>query len=118
MTFLTNNFSLAANTIASLYHQRWQVELFFKWIKQYLRIKSFYGTSANAVRTQVWIGMIVYLLLAILKKREGIDMSLSQMLTILSVRAFEKTPINQAFLQIADLEPHRQNRNQLELFDL
>jgi hypothetical protein len=118
LTFLTNNFTLAATTIASLYHQRWQVELFFKWIKQYLRIKSFYGTSANAVRTQVWIGMIVYLLLAILKKREGIEMSLSQMLTILSVRAFEKTPINQAFSPIADIEPHGHNRNQLELFDL
>ena len=118
LTFLSNNFTLAATTIARLYRQRWHVELFFKWIKQYLRLKSFYGTSANAVRTQVWIGVIVYVLLAIVKKREGIDATLSQMLTILSVRAFEKIPINQAFSQIMDNFEEHQLCKQLELFDL
>jgi IS4 transposase len=117
-TFLTNNFTLAATTIACLYRQRWQVELFFKWTKQYLRIKRFYGTSANAVRTQVWIGVIVYVLLAIVKKQEGLEASLSQMLTILSVRAFEKVPINQAFLQIMDDMEVSEDPNQLKLFDL
>jgi len=118
LVFLTNNFTLAATTIARLYRQRWQVELFFKWIKQYLRIKSFYGTSPNAVRTQIWIGVIVYVLLAIAKKREGIKMTLSQMLTILSVRAFEKTPINQAFVEDGTPQEKPQDRNQLELFEL
>jgi hypothetical protein len=118
LTFLTNNFTLAASTIARLYRQRWQVELFFKWIKQYLRLKRFYGTSSNAVNTQVWIGVIVYVLLAIIKKKEGIDATLSQMLTILSVRAFEKIPINQAFLENIDPSPEQRNPNQLELFDL
>jgi transposase len=118
LVFLSNNFTLSATTIARLYRQRWKVELFFKWIKQYLRLKSFYGTSPNAVRTQVWIGVIVYVLLAIVKKREGLDATLSQMLTILSVRAFEKTPINQAFSQnLNNIEEH-QDYNQLELFDL
>jgi hypothetical protein len=118
LTFLTNNFTLSAKTIAGLYRQRWQIELFFKWIKQYLRIKSFYGTSLNAVRTQVWIGVIVYVLLAIVKKRERLDVPLSQMLTILSVRAFEKTPINQAFSNDVPTGAKPQDRNQLELFDL
>jgi len=118
LTFLTNNFTLSAATIADLYRQRWQIELFFKWIKQYLRIKSFYGTSVNAVKTQVWIGVIVYVLLAIVKKREGLDVPLSQMLTILSVRAFEKTPINQAFSNDVPTAAKPQDCNQLELFDL
>jgi len=118
LVFLTNNFTLAAGTIARLYRQRWQVELFFKWIKQYLRIKSFYGTSANAVRTQVWIGVIVYVLLAIVKKREGLDITLSQMLTILSVRACDKLPVNQVFsLSTPDLREH-QIHKQLQLFDI
>jgi hypothetical protein len=118
LVFLTNNFTLAASTIARLYRQRWQVELFFKWIKQYLRIKSFYGTSANAVRTQVWIGVIVYVLLAIVKKREGVELTLAQMLTILSVRACEKLPINQVFsASMNDLRDH-QSHKQLQLFDL
>lgn len=81
-------------------------------------MKAFFGTSPNAVRTQVWIGVIVYVLLAIVKKRESLDVTPSQMLTILSVRAFEKTPINQAFLENTDPEARRQNHNQLELFDL
>lgn len=118
LTFLTNNFTLAATTIARLYRQRWQVELFFKWIKQYLRIKSFYGTSANAVHTQVWIGVIVYVLLAIVKKREVLQATLSQMLTILSVRAFEKTPIKQAFSSIIEKIDGDEIHKQLELFDL
>ena len=117
-TFLTNNFTLAATTIACLYRQRWQIELFFKWIKQYLRIKSFYGTSANAVRTQIWIGVIVYVLLAIVKKREGIDATLSQMLTILSVHSFDKTPIKQVFSKEVPAEEAMRDCNQLLLFDL
>jgi transposase len=118
LVFLSNNFTLSATTLAALYHRRWQVELFFKWIKQYLRLKCFYGTSANAVSTQVWIGVIVYVLLAIVKKREGLEGTLSQLLTILSVRAFEKTPINQAFSTILDNFEDHQNYKQLELFDL
>jgi hypothetical protein len=119
LTFLTNNFTLAASTIARLYRQRWQVELFFKWIKQYLRIKSFYGTSPNAVRTQIWIGVIVYVLLAIIKQREALDhATLAQMLTILSVRAFEKTPIKQEFSQMMNPFQQHQIHNQLELFEL
>ena len=93
MKFLTNNFTLPALTIAQLYKQRWQVELFFRWIKQHLRIKAFYGTSANAVRTQIWIAVSVYVLVAIVRKRLGIQASLYQILQILSVTLFEKTPI-------------------------
>lgn len=118
LTFLTNNFSLQAVAVAQLYRQRWQVELFFKWIKQYLRLKAFFGTSSNAVHTQVWIGVIVYVLLAIVKKREGIAAPLSQMLTILSVRAFEKIPINEAFSTNANPVRETQSCNQLNLFDL
>jgi transposase len=118
LTFLTNNFTLSATTIARLYRQRWQIELFFKWIKQYLRIKTFYGTSANAVRTQVWIGVIVYVLLAIVKQREGLEISLSQMLTILSVRIFEKVPINQVFSTFTEPVQKHETHKQLSLFDL
>jgi hypothetical protein len=118
LTFLTNNFALSANTITQLYRQRWQVELFFKWIKQYLRLKCFYGTSANAVQTQVWIGVIVYLLLAIMKKREDISLSLSQMLTIASVRIFEKTPAKQAFSNTPTQPDDHQSANQLRLFEI
>jgi len=95
--FLTNNFTLPALTITELYRCRWQVELFFKWIKQHLRIKSFYGTSINAVKTQIWIAISVYVLIAILKKELKIDLSLYTILQILSVSLFEKTPILQAF---------------------
>lgn len=118
LTFLTNNFTLAATTIAQLYRQRWQVELFFKWIKQYLRIKHFFGTSSNAVRTQVWIGVVVYVLLAIVKKRQEIAMTLSQMHTVLSVRAFEKTPIKQAFSEDVQTGEDHENRKQLLLFNI
>ncbi len=93
LRFLTNNFVLPALTIARIYKQRWQVELFFKWIKQHLRIKAFYGTSENAVKTQIWIAVSVYVLVAIVRKRLGLESSLYQILQILSLRLFEKTPI-------------------------
>src|SRR5437867_7895354 len=99
--FLTNNFTLPALTIAQTYKARWQVELFFKWIKQHLRIKSFYGTSENAVKTQIWIAVSVYVLVAIIRKRLSLETSLYQILQILSVTLFEKTPILQA-LQASD----------------
>ncbi|HEY3308539.1 MAG TPA: IS4 family transposase [Desulfuromonadaceae bacterium] len=95
LVFLTNNFDLPAMTIADLYKQRWQVELFFKWIKQNLRIKSFYGTSENAVKTQIWIAVSVYLLVAIIRKRLKIEASLYTILQILSVSVFERTELNQ-----------------------
>ena len=94
LRFLTNNFLLPALTIAQLYKRRWDVELFFKWIKQHLRIKKFYGTSANAVKTQIWVGVIVYLMVAILKKQLGIEASLSRILQILSATVFEKLGIH------------------------
>jgi len=95
--FLTNNYHLAASTIAKLYHCRWEVELFFKWIKQYLRIKSFFGTSPNAVKTQVWIAVSVYVLVAILKKRLELSQTPGEILQILSLTLFENTPILQVF---------------------
>jgi len=95
--FMTNNFALPALTIAEMYHHRWRVELFFKWIKQHLRIKAFYGTSENAVKTQVWIAISVYVLVAIIKKELSLDHSLYTILQIFSVTLFEKTPILQAF---------------------
>jgi len=99
LVFLTNNFTVPALAIARLYHGRWQIELFFKWIKQHLRIKAFYGTSENAVRTQIWIVISVYLLVAILKKRLHLNLSLYTILQILSLTLFEKTPISQALSQ-------------------
>lgn len=95
LVFLTNNFELPAKTIADLYKQRWQVELFFKWIKQNLRIKTFYGTSENAVKTQIWIAVSVYLMVAIIRKRLKIEASLYTILQILSVSVFERTELNQ-----------------------
>ena len=97
LVFLTNNFTVPALIIAQLYRCRWQIELFFKWIKQHLRIKSFYGTSDNAVRTQVWIAIAVYVLVAVLKKRLKLSLSLHAMLQILSLTLFEKTPLGQVF---------------------
>jgi IS4 transposase len=96
LKFLTNNFTLPAQTIADLYRQRWQVELFFKWIKQHPRIKAFYGTSENAVKTQIWIAVSIYVLVAIVRKRLELEASLYQILQILSVTLFEKTPILRA----------------------
>lgn len=118
LIFLTNNMTLPALTIAQLYKCRWQVELFFKWIKQHLRIKTFYGTSENAVKTQVWIALSVYVLVAIIKKRLNIALSLYTILQILSVTIFEKMPILQA-LQLDDYkEQNSQFGNQLKLFEL
>jgi IS4 transposase len=115
--FLTNNFTLPALTIALIYKSRWQVELFFRWIKMHLRIKAFYGTSENAVKTQIWIAVSVYVLVAIVRKRLALDASLYQILQILSVTLFEKTPILQAFQtsdsQVETIDPG----NQLILFD-
>jgi len=115
--FLTNNFTLPALTIAKIYKCRWQVELFFKWIKQHLRIKAFYGTSENAVKTQIWIAVSVYVLVAIVRKRLRLEASLYQILQILSLTLFEKTPILRA-LQASDSENDLgDSGNQLILFD-
>ena len=115
--FLTNNFALPALTIAQIHKSRWQVELFFKWIKQHLRIKKFYGTSENAVKTQIWIAVSVYVLVAIVRKRLRLEVSLYQILQILSVTLFEKTPILQA-LQASDSDNDLLDTgNQLILFD-
>jgi hypothetical protein len=116
--FLTNNFTLPALTIAQIYKARWQVELFFKWIKQHLRIKAFFGTSENAVKTQIWIAVSVYVLVAIVRKRLGLDASLYQILQILSVTLFEKTPILQAFQASDSQDDLPVSANQLILFDL
>lgn len=117
LVFLTNDFDLPATTITTLYKSRWQIELFFKWIKQHLRIKTFYGTSQNAVKAQIWIAVSVYLLVAILKKRLGIDLPLSTILQILSVSIFEKTPLVQLFSQ-SDYKTHEPTcPNQLLLFE-
>ena len=115
---LTNNFTLPAVTIAQIYKSRWQVELFFKWIKQHLRIKAFYGTSENAVKTQIWIAVSVYVLVAIVRKRLMLTISLYQILQILSVTLFEKTPILQALQPSDSQENLLDNSNQLNLFNL
>jgi len=116
LVFLTNNFTLPAQVIAQLYKCRWQVELFFKWIKQHLRIKAFYGTTENAVKTQIWIAISVYVLVAIVKKRLKLDRSLYTILQILSVSLFEKTPILQALSHIDYDETMDDDDNQLNLF--
>jgi hypothetical protein len=117
LVFLTNNFVLPAITIADLYRCRWQVELFFKWIKQHLRIKAFYGTTENAVKTQIWIAISVYVLVAIVKKILKLDQSLYTILQILSVTLFEKMPILQALSNIDHKEQEAHINNQLNLFD-
>jgi len=117
LVFLTNNFTLPALTIAKIYKCRWQIELFFKWIKQHLRIKAFYGTSENAVKTQIWIAISVYVLVAIVKKQLNLDRSLYTILQILSVTLFEKTPILQALSGTDRKDPEEQFHNQLNLFD-
>jgi hypothetical protein len=116
LVFLTNNFLLPALTITQLYRCRWQVELFFRWIKQHLRIKAFYGTSENAVRTQVWIAISVYVLVAIVKKRLNLERSLHSILQILSVSLFEKTSILQALSGSENDEISYESSNQLNLF--
>ncbi len=115
--FLTNNFHLPALTIPQLYKCRWQVELFFKWIKQNLRIKSFYGTSPNAVRTQVWISISVYVLVAIVKKELALDRSLSEILQILSITLFEKTELFTVLNALGEQKEKTTSHNPLSLFD-
>jgi transposase len=115
--FLTNNFRLPALKIARLYKCRWQVELFFKWIKQYLRIKAFYGTSENAVKTQIWIAITVYVLVAIVKKELRLERSLGEILQILSLTLFEKSPISQVLTAQYDHLEQEAFANQLTLFD-
>jgi hypothetical protein len=117
-TFLTNNFSLLPLVIAQLYRGRWQVELFFPWIKQPLRIKAFYGPSENAVKRQVWVALSAYVLVAIAKKQLGLEMSLYQILEILSVTIFEKTPILEGFSNFNDPSPPVDPGIHLNLFDL
>ena len=116
--FLTNNFALPALTIAQIYKCRWQFELFFRWIKMHLRIKAFYGTSENAVKTQIWIAVSVYVLVAIVRKRLGLEASLYQILQILSLTLFEKTPILQALQASSSQEELPDPGNQLILFDI
>ena len=117
LIFLTNNFDLPALTIARLYRCRWQVELFFRWIKQHLRIKAFLGNSENAVKTQVWIAISVYVLVAILKKKAESPLSLGEILQILSVNTFEKTPVFPLLCPENDANPEDPQPNQLRLFD-
>jgi len=117
VVLLTNNFSVPALVVADLYRCRWQVKLFFKWIKQHLRIKAFYGRSENAVKSQIWIAISSYVLVAIVRKRLQIDASLYQLLQILSLTLFEKTPINQLIWHARDLDGEATPCNQLSLFD-
>jgi len=116
LVFLTNNFDLPALVIAQLYKLRWRVELFFKWIKQNLRIKHFFGTSDNAVKTQVWIAVCVYVLVAILRKELGVELSLSQMLQVLSVNVFEQVPMAELFAKSASYTETPDSHNQLMLW--
>ena len=117
LVFLTNNFTLPALTITELYRCRWQVELFFKWIKQHLRIKAFFGTSENAVKSQIWIAVSVYVLVAIVKKRLNLSASLYEMLQILSLTMFERIPLDQLLAQTSLNEMQHASDNQLFLFE-
>jgi hypothetical protein len=117
LVFLTNNFALPAITITELYRCRWQVELFFKWIKQHLRIKVFFGTSENAVKSQIWIAVSVYVLVAIVKKRLNLSASLYEMLQILSLTMFERVPLDQLLADIVTDDIRAISDNQLKLFD-
>ncbi len=116
--FLTNNFTIPALTVADLYRYRWQVELFFKWIKQHLRIKSFFGTSENAVKSQIWITVSIYVLVAIIKKRLNLKIELYTILQILSLTLFEKTPLDQLLMISEYKNEMNEMTNQLNLFDL
>ncbi len=118
LIFLTNNFHLKATEIAQLYKHRWKIELFFKWIKQHLKIKSFWGQSENAVKTQIWIAISVYALVAIAKKHFMLKQSLYEILQILSISIFERMPINQLFQQTQLQYFKEQKANQLNMFDL
>ena len=117
LVFLTNNTTLPTLTIAALYKRRWQVELFFKWIKQHLRIKKFLGTSENAVKTQIWCAVSTYVLIAIVRKELQLETSLYTLLQILSVSVFEKVPINKAFLDAGNTTETDADGNQLNLFN-
>ena len=117
LVFLTNNFELPAETIAALYRSRWKVELFFKWIKQNLRIKAFYGTIENAVKTQIWIAITMYVLAAIIKKRMNLEAPLSKILLIFRIHSFEKTPLWEALYENGLLKKEIDSCNQLSLFD-
>ncbi len=117
LTFLTNNFALPPLTIAKLYNCRWQAELFFKWSKQHLRIKKFYGTSENAVKTQIWIAISVYVLVAIIKKRLRLDQTLYTILQVLSLTLFEKDPILQVLTEFEYKTPKEPRYKHLLLHD-
>lgn len=117
LVFLTNNFKLPALTITEIYRKRWQIELFFKWIKQHLRIKAFYGTSENTVKTQIWIAISVYVLVAIIKKELNLEQSLYTILQIISVTLFEKIPLLQALTDAEIMEENTETNNQLNLFN-
>ena len=117
LVLFTNNFAISALTVAALYRYRWQVELFFKWIKQHLRIKDFFGTSENCVKTQIWIAISVYVLVAIAKKRLGLKHDLYTLLRILSLTLFEKTPILSLFQHLDNLEMVH-DVNQLKLLNI
>jgi len=116
--FLTNNFEVDALTIAALYKNRWQIELFFKWIKQHLKIKKFWGQSENAVKTQIWIAVCTYLIVAILKKKLKTDLSLYNILQILSVSLFDKTPVNQLLISVDLQFQNEPVHKQLKMFEL
>jgi len=118
LVFLTNNFELGAMEVAMLYRHRWFVETFFKWIKQHLKIKSFWGTTRNAVKTQIWVAISVYVTIMILKKEYGIERSIYEILQVLSVNVFDKEPVNQLFdkTNLQNFKEH--DSNQLKMFDL
>ena len=116
-SFLTNNMYISAKTVANLYRERWKIELFFKWVKQHLQIKAFFGNSANAVKTQLWIAICVYVLVALLKKTLDSELSLYTILQILSVSLFEKVPINLLLTGSYSRFTDQDDSNQLKLWD-
>ena len=116
LVFLTNHFDVAAKTVADIYQYRWQVELFFKWIKQHLQIQAFYGTSINAVKSQIWVALCIYLLVAITRKRLGISCSLYTFLQIIEVNLFEKKPISSLVAEALKRKTDTCDDNQLNLF--
>ena len=116
--FLTNNFTVPAKTVAELYRNRWQVEFFFKWIKQHLKIKSFFGVTENAVKSQIWIAISVYVLIAIIKKRLKLELELYTILQILSLGLFEKSPLDQLLMDFENKHENGGDPKQLNLFDL
>ena len=118
LSFLTNHLRMDACSIALLYRKRWKIELLFKWMKQHLHIKAFFGTTPNAVKTQLWIAVMVYVLVHLLKHRQGLRQSPNEIMQILSVMIFEKTPINQLFSEIKQQNDEGRNHNQLSLFEL